>query len=193
MATRCRPGRTWLHVGRANAHDPRGIRSLAPRSRVGPRPSWQRPFRRRPRLSCSISIRSGLRFAGYFSSPSSPPCAYSPSSSELGTPCVEPVGSRVAAKGIDRYRGLGHKLADDVITKPSVDEALLTISDLLIVISEVQYQPVNGSFPKATFDRVWRFDIDFPWILNAVSPPGLPAVSPGNHWAWQRVLKRCKT
>jgi len=51
-------------------------------------------------------------------------------------------------RGLVGIEALAYKLADDVMTKSSVDEALLTTADLLVVVSEVQYQPVNGPLPK---------------------------------------------
>lgn len=46
-------------------------------------------------------------------------------------------------RGLIGIEALALKVANDVATRPSVDEALLTLADLLVVVSEVQYQPAH--------------------------------------------------
>lgn len=109
-----------------------------------------------------------------------------------------PVGSLSALewrlRGLIGIEALAHRLAADVAIKSSVDEALLTLADLLVVVSEVQYQPMNGSLPLPTFNRVFKkFLAELSVDLEHRISLGMPANSTGAFGFWQRVLAQCKT
>lgn len=97
-------------------------------------------------------------------------------------------------RGLIGIEALALKVANDVATRPSVDEALLTLADLLVVVSEVQYQPVSGSLPRTTFDRVFKqFLGDLSQDLERRVSSRLSDVSTEALGFWHRVLTRCKT
>jgi hypothetical protein len=97
-------------------------------------------------------------------------------------------------RGLIGIEALARKLADDVMVTQAPDEALLTVADLLVVVSEVAYQPVNGSLSKAIFDRVFRkFLAELALDLEDRISSKLPSVSAEALAFWQRVLTRCKT
>jgi hypothetical protein len=96
-------------------------------------------------------------------------------------------------RGLIGVEALARKLADDVIAKPAADEALLTVADLLVVVSEVAYQPASGSLPKATFDRMFgEFLAGLALELESRLSPKMPDVSADALGFWKRVLARCK-
>lgn len=75
-----------------------------------------------------------------------------------------------------------------------VDEAVLTLADLLIVLREVDYEPVDGALPKPQFGRVYR-----PFLRNLVEElderVGGCRGRIGTEMLgfWSRVVERCRT
>ena len=80
---------------------------------------------------------------------------------QLRSNLQRPVWGRQALEW--RLRGLVgvEPLADRLVREFAIadgaaDEALLTLADFLIVLREVDYQPSDGSLPKAEFERIFR-------------------------------------
>jgi hypothetical protein len=73
-------------------------------------------------------------------------------------------------------------------------EALLTLADFLIVLSEVSYQPSDGSLPKADFDSVYRtFLGELASALARQVREQAGQVSEDVLAFWARVVERCQS
>jgi hypothetical protein len=73
------------------------------------------------------------------------------------------------------------------------DEALLTLADFLIVLREVDYQPGDGSLPKAEFEKVFRsFLKDLADKLMQQVNGHRDRVSEDSMHFWKRVVERCR-
>jgi len=73
-------------------------------------------------------------------------------------------------------------------------EALLTLADFLIVLSEVSYQPSDGSLPKAHFDRMYRsFLKELASGLATRVREQAGRVSEDVLAFWERVVERCQS
>jgi hypothetical protein len=78
-------------------------------------------------------------------------------------------------------------------TSDTGDEALLTIADFLIVLREVDYQPTDGSLPKAEFEKVFRsFLRDLADKLMQQVEAHRDRVSEDLMHFWERVVERCR-
>jgi hypothetical protein len=74
----------------------------------------------------------------------------------------------------------------------AADEALLTLADFLIVLREVDYQPGDGSLPKAEFEKVFRsFLGDLANKLRQQIETHRDRVSEDLMHFWERVLEQC--
>lgn len=75
----------------------------------------------------------------------------------------------------------------------TADEALLTLADFLIVLSEVDYQPADGSLPRAEFEGVFR-----PFLRELGEDLRNQVEGHRTHLAadlmgfWERVVNRCR-
>lgn len=75
----------------------------------------------------------------------------------------------------------------------SADESLLTLADFLIVLCEVDYQPVDGSLPKPEFERVfWLFLAELADKFRQQIEPYRNRVSEDLIHFWERVLEKCR-
>ena len=99
-----------------------------------------------------------------------------------------------------RLRGLVgiEALADRMMrkfTEPDgkVDEALLALSDFLIVLGEVDYQESEGSLPRAAFENVFRsFLKELSCKLERQIEPYYDQLSGELINFWKSVAKRCQ-
>jgi hypothetical protein len=72
-------------------------------------------------------------------------------------------------------------------------ESLLTLSDLLIVLREARYEPVEGSLSKAQFEKTYRpFVSELASHLDQTIRPRIAAVSADVSAFWDRVVERCR-
>jgi hypothetical protein len=99
-----------------------------------------------------------------------------------------------------RLRGLVgvEPLADRLVLElananGAADESLLTIADFLIMLYEVDYQPSDGSLPKAEFDKVFRsFLKELAAKLGQKIDAHRDNVSEDVTTFWKRVEERCR-
>jgi len=109
-----------------------------------------------------------------------------------------PVWGRAALEW--RLRGLiGIELLADRLAREcfgkgnAVNEAVLTLADLLIVLREVNYQPTGGALSKPEFEEVFR-----PFLRELAERLGrqlrtLSACASNEVvWFWARVVDRCR-
>jgi hypothetical protein len=97
-------------------------------------------------------------------------------------------------RGLVGIEPLANRLLRD-LEQPgrSPDEALLTLADFLIVLSEVRYQPGEGSLSKAEFDRVFRpFLTEMADALGRQIEPHRGRVPAESMQFWQRVAEQCR-
>jgi hypothetical protein len=75
----------------------------------------------------------------------------------------------------------------------TADEALLTLADFLIVLREVDYQPDEGSLPKAEFEKAFRsFLGELANKLGHQIETHGDRVSEDLMHFWERVLEQCR-
>jgi hypothetical protein len=109
-----------------------------------------------------------------------------------------PVWGRMALewrlRGLVGVEALADRLVLDLAKSDgAADESLLTIADFLIVLQEVDYQPSDGSLPKAEFEKVFR-----PFLKNLADKLGQQidvhrdSVSTDVTTFWKRVEERCR-
>lgn len=85
------------------------------------------------------------------------------------------------------------RLWEFVDAERDVDEALLTLADFLIVLSEVDYRPSEGSMQRADFTKVFR-----PFLQKLTDTLGPEVemqrarVSQDLMQFWERVLEQCR-
>ncbi|RQV93527.1 hypothetical protein EH220_08120 [bacterium] len=97
-----------------------------------------------------------------------------------------------------RLRGLigVEQLADRLVKELShdaADEALLTLADFLIVLNEVDYQPSDGSLPKAEFEKTFRsFLRELAVKLRQQIEVYRDHLSNDLMEFWERVVERCQ-
>ena len=73
------------------------------------------------------------------------------------------------------------------------DEMVLRLADLLIVLAEVNYEPVDGSLTKADFDRIYRpFLSEVASCIDQQAVLQQKAVSPDVMQFWNRVVEKCQ-
>ena len=74
------------------------------------------------------------------------------------------------------------------------DEALLTLADFMIVLHEVDYQPVDGSLSRKSFNEVFQFFLkELVMKLDQSVAPHENKISAEAMSFWKRVVKRCQT
>ena len=99
-----------------------------------------------------------------------------------------------------RLRGLigVEPLADRLVREfmradGAADEALLTLSDFLIVLREVDYQPSDGALPKGEFEKVFRpFLSELAVRLGRQIGTHQGRMSDDMMRFWKRVVERCR-
>ena len=75
----------------------------------------------------------------------------------------------------------------------AADEALLTLADFLIVLSEVSYQPSDGGLSRADFERVFRpFLGELTEKLRSQIAVHRDRLSEDLLQFWERVVKQCR-
>jgi len=96
--------------------------------------------------------------------------------------------------GLVGIRPLADRLVREVTNANSrTDEALLTLADFLIVLREVDYQPIDGALPKAQFKTI--FSAFLKELANSLNPK---IQENSNHISkdamdfWERVLEQCR-
>ena len=97
-------------------------------------------------------------------------------------------------RGLVGIEPLAERLARECAkVEGSVDEALLTLADFLIVLHEVDYQPGDGSLAKAEFEGVFRTFLrgltEKLALQTAVYRDRVPADVMG---FWDRMVERCR-
>jgi hypothetical protein len=97
-------------------------------------------------------------------------------------------------RGLIGIEPLADRLMREVAAEEdAVDEALLTLADFLIVLREVDYQPTDGSLPKAQFEKVFR-----PFLRELANKLGQQIESHRHRITddlmrfWERVLEQCQ-
>ena len=97
-----------------------------------------------------------------------------------------------------RLRGLIgiQTLADRLVRElcgRAADEALLTLADFLIVLNEVDYQPSDGSLPRAEFEEIFRpFLGELAEKLRLQIEVHRVRLSDELMHFWERVVERCR-
>jgi len=72
-------------------------------------------------------------------------------------------------------------------------EALLTLSDLLIVLREARYEPAEGSLSRLQFEKMYRpFVSQLASHLDQMIRPHITAVPADVSAFWDRVVERCR-
>ena len=110
-----------------------------------------------------------------------------------------PVWSRQALewrlRGLIGVEQLAVRLARELTEASSAtDEALLTLADFLIVLREVDYQPMDGALPKEQFDELFRPFL--PEIADRLAQQvhaEKDRLSVDVIGFWDRVVERCRS
>ncbi|MGD9713288.1 MAG: phospholipase D family protein [Thermomicrobiales bacterium] len=89
---------------------------------------------------------------------------------------------------------LADRLVRDFLNSTdNADETLLSLADFLIVLREVEYQPSDGSLPKAEFEKTFRrFLSELANKLQQQVDAHCDQVSLELLHFWQRVLDKCQ-
>ena len=97
-------------------------------------------------------------------------------------------------RGMIGVQALADRLVREIAaTADMADEALLTLADFLIVLREVDYEPVAGCLCKADFDAEFRpFLSDLADGLQEQIAALQANVSPELIGFWRRVLEQCR-
>lgn len=97
-------------------------------------------------------------------------------------------------RGLVGVEVLANRLAKDLAeANNSAGEALLTLADFLMVLREVEYQPNEGSLPKAEFNEVYRpFLRELVEKLCPLVEVNRVRVSDDLMKFWDRVVKLCR-
>jgi hypothetical protein len=75
----------------------------------------------------------------------------------------------------------------------SADEALLTVADLMILLSEVDYEPVDGAVTRDDFTETYAFFLDgLVEEVDATVQLRRGQVSNDVFEFWNRVAQRCR-
>jgi hypothetical protein len=99
-----------------------------------------------------------------------------------------------------RLRGLigieplaGRMVREFASATETVDEALLTLADFLMVLHEVDYQPSDGSLTKGEFEKHFRLFLrDLANRLQCQVETHRGRISEGTMHFWERVVERCR-
>jgi hypothetical protein len=97
-------------------------------------------------------------------------------------------------RGLVGVEPLADRLLQEFVTADgAADATLLTLADFLIVLREVDYQPRDGSLPKAEFEKVFRpFLMDLADKLRQKIDEHRDRLSNDLVNFWERVLERCR-
>jgi endonuclease/exonuclease/phosphatase (EEP) superfamily protein YafD len=97
-------------------------------------------------------------------------------------------------EGFIGIRPLAERLLGEVTeTDGSTDEALLTLADLVILLREVAYEPVDGSLSKQEFQKVYEpFLVRLVDELNTQVHGHRDRVGRDLLSFWDRVVQRCR-
>jgi hypothetical protein len=96
--------------------------------------------------------------------------------------------------GLIGIKTLAERLVREIAGTPSTaDEALLTLADFLIVLREVDYQPIDGCLSKPEFEKVFRpFLQELAENLQRRVGAKPTQVSTDVMGFWDRVLDQCR-
>ena len=117
---------------------------------------------------------------------------------QLRSNLQRPVWGRLALewrlRGIIGIETFAERLVREVdSTDGRVDEGLLTLADFLILLSQVDYQPSDGSLTKADFEAVfWPFLRDLAEKVRGRVAGHHANMSAELTGFWQRVLDQCR-
>ncbi len=117
---------------------------------------------------------------------------------QLRSNLQQPVWGRQALewrlRGLVGVEPLAKRLAQEFVSSNgAADEALLTLADFLIVLSEINYEPSEGALSKTEFVKVFRpFLKELAEKLNQQIQPHRAQVSEDLSQFWGRVLQRCQ-
>lgn len=97
-------------------------------------------------------------------------------------------------RGMIGVEALADRLVRDLATtNGAADEALLTLADFLIVLREVDYDPSDGSLPRAEFQKMFRpFLTELAGKLRAQVESHYGQISDDMKQFWSRVVDRCQ-
>jgi hypothetical protein len=115
---------------------------------------------------------------------------------QLRSNLQRPVSSRQALewrlRGLIGIEALADRLVREIVNDSSAgDEALLTLADFLIVLTEVEYTPEDGSLSKRDFDGAFRpFLSGLATRLNEQVGTRSGLSSEALEF-WKRVVARC--
>ena len=114
--------------------------------------------------------------------------------SNLQRPVWGPQALEWRLRGLVGIEPLANRLVREFVSADgAADEALLTIADFLIVLREVDYQPGDGSLPKAEFEKVFRsFLQDLANKLRQQIETHHGRLSEDLMHFWERVLEQCR-
>jgi len=88
---------------------------------------------------------------------------------------------------------LADRMVRELPKQRKADEALLALSDFLIVLGEVDYQESEGALPKAEFENVFRpFLKELSCKLGRQIEPHFDRLSGELINFWKSVVKRCQ-
>ena len=84
-------------------------------------------------------------------------------------------------------------LCEMALAEQQVDESLLTLTDFVIVLNEVEYEPVDGALSKAEFDRRYApFLHDLIERLDKEVRTHRSRMGPELLGFWKRVVDQCR-
>lgn len=97
-------------------------------------------------------------------------------------------------EGFIGIKPLAERLVRDIAQADGkADEAVLVLADFLIVLHEVEYEPVDGSLTKSTFNKMYRpFLSGLVGMLNEEVRPARSLIAPDVLAFWDRVVQRCQ-
>ena len=97
-------------------------------------------------------------------------------------------------RGLVGIQSLAERLVGEFVAADGAsDDALLTLADFLIVLREVDYQPVDGCLSKPEFDRTFKAFLHE--LIDAVAQQvqaKRDAVSEDALHFWESVVRRCR-
>ncbi len=112
----------------------------------------------------------------------------------LQRPVAGPQSLEWRLRGMIGIEPLAQRLAMELTrNQVAADEALLTLTDFMIVLHEVDYQPADGSFSRKAFDDVFQtFLRELVGKLEQLVAPHGDQISAEALGFWKRVVNRCQ-
>jgi len=97
-------------------------------------------------------------------------------------------------EGIIGIRAVAERLLRDLEeANGQIDEALLTLADFLIVLLEVDYEPVDGAVSRETYNEIWKpFLHGLAGLLDQKVGPHRGRIGAELQTFWDRVVNRCR-